>query len=60
MRLHQTVADDGPSLAWILLRDARSLAAADQRRRAVIDAATAAELAVTAMLDDLLKSETPR
>lgn len=53
------LADEGPSLAWILLRDARSLAEADQRRRAVIDASTAAELAVTAMLDVSLRSETP-
>jgi hypothetical protein len=53
------LADAGPRLAWILLRDARSLANADHPRRAIIDAATAAEIAVTAMLDDLLSSETP-
>jgi hypothetical protein len=52
------LADVAPQLAWTLLRDARSLAIADQRRRAVIDAATAGELAVTAMLDDSLKTET--
>ncbi|MGB3287475.1 hypothetical protein [Mycolicibacter algericus] len=45
-----------PDLAWILLRDARSLAAAGQHRRAVIDAATAAELAITRMMDALLKN----
>jgi hypothetical protein len=54
-----SLANHGPKLAWILLRDARSLARADQPRRAIIDAATAAELAVTAMLDALLVSETP-
>lgn len=52
------LADVEPRLAWILLRDARSLAEVGQHRRAIIDAATAAELAVTAMLDDSLKSET--
>ncbi|GJF19001.1 hypothetical protein NGTWS1803_08640 [Mycolicibacterium cyprinidarum] len=52
------LADVEPKLAWTLLRDARSLAEVGQHRRAVIDAATAAELAVTAMLDDSLKSET--
>lgn len=53
-----SLADEGPSLAWILLRDARSLAAAGQFRRAIIDAATAGELAVTAMLDASLNTET--
>lgn len=52
------LADVEPKLAWILLRDARSLARAGQHRRAVIDAATAGELAVTALLDDSLKNET--
>jgi hypothetical protein len=52
------LADESPSLAWILLRDARSLAKADHPRRAIIDAATAAEIAVTAMLEDSLSSET--
>jgi hypothetical protein len=43
-----------PPLAWILLRDARALQNADQYRRSVIDAATAAELAATKLVDDLL------
>jgi len=42
---------EGPSLAWTLVRDARSLHEVGQYRRAVIDVATAAELAVTKMLD---------
>jgi hypothetical protein len=56
------LAGEDPPLAWILLRDARSLreAGAGQRRRAVIDAATPAELAVTAMLDGLLKNPKKR
>lgn len=44
-----------PELAWLLLRDARALSAAGQHRRAVIDAATAAELAITRMVDALLE-----
>lgn len=47
-----------PPLAWRLLRDARALQNADQERRAVIDAATAAELAATKRIDDLLANET--
>lgn len=47
-----------PPLAWRLLRDARALQIADQLRRAVIDAATAAELAATKRIDDLLTKET--
>lgn len=46
-----------PPLAWRLLRDARALQNADQLRRAVIDAATAAELAATKRIDDLLANE---
>lgn len=46
-----------PALAWRLLRDARALQNADQLRRAVIDAATAAELAATKRIDDLLANE---
>jgi hypothetical protein len=53
-----SLADQAPKLAWILLRDARSLAEAGQHRRAVIDAATAAEVAVTTMMDSSLSSET--
>ncbi|MET0995644.1 MAG: hypothetical protein ABWY20_16875 [Mycobacterium sp.] len=52
------VPDGPPPLAWTLLRDARSLHEVSQHRRAVIDAATAAELAVTKMLDSLLTSHT--
>ena len=45
-----------PPLAWTLLRDARALQGVGQYRRAVIDAATAAELAVGELLDDRLKN----
>jgi hypothetical protein len=41
-----------PPLAWSFLCGARSLDEAAEYRRAVIDAATAAELAVTRLLDD--------
>lgn len=51
------LATTTPPLAWRLLRDARALQSADQLRRAVIDAATAAELAVTRRIDDLLASQ---
>lgn len=40
-----------PPLAWRLIRDARSLARYDEHRRATLDAATAAELAVTETLN---------
>jgi hypothetical protein len=40
------LAEPAPPLAWVLLRDARSLMNAAQYRRAVIDAATASDLAV--------------
>ncbi|GAB4665666.1 hypothetical protein A5689_19570 [Mycobacterium intracellulare subsp. yongonense] len=43
-----------PPLAWTLLRDARALQNANQYRRSVMDAATAAELAATKLVDDLL------
>lgn len=52
------LATTKPPLAWTLLRDARALQNADQLRRAVIDAATAAELAATKRIDDLLATET--
>lgn len=52
------LATTKPPLAWTLLRDARALQNADQLRRAVIDAATAAELAATKRMDDLLATET--
>jgi hypothetical protein len=58
--LHDCVAlaTTKPPMAWTLLRDARALQNADQLRRAVIDAATAAELAATKRIDDLLATET--
>lgn len=40
-----------PDPEWLFMRDARSLLNADEYRRAVIDACTAAELAVTALID---------
>jgi hypothetical protein len=40
-----------PPLEWLFMRDARSLVNAQQNRRAVIDACTAAELSVTALID---------
>lgn len=59
---HQTLlacmklAADGkkPPDEWIFIRDARSLINAHQYRRAVIDAGTAAELAMTALIDGKL------
>lgn len=48
-------SNSAPDLAWTLLRDARSLSAVHQYRRAVIDAATAAELAITLMMDARLE-----
>jgi hypothetical protein len=43
-----------PPLEWQLIRDARSLLNARQKRRAVIDAATAAELAMTLLIENYL------
>lgn len=40
-----------PPDGWLFIRDARSLVNARQYRRAVIDAGTAAELAMTALID---------
>jgi hypothetical protein len=40
-----------PPLEWTFIRDARSLAAAKEYRRATIDACTASELALTALID---------
>lgn len=47
------LAGDGaqPPDAWLFIRDARSLVNARQYRRAVLDAGTAAELAMTALID---------
>jgi hypothetical protein len=53
------LAEPGPPLAWTLLRDARSLKNVGQYRRAVIDAATAADLAVTQLLDEQLQIHNP-
>ncbi|SUA14290.1 Uncharacterised protein [Mycolicibacterium aichiense] len=43
-----------PPTEWMLIRDARSLLNTGQTRRAVIDAATAAELAMTKLIDNYL------
>jgi hypothetical protein len=40
-----------PHTEWLFIRDARSLLNAGEYRRAVIDACTAAELSVTALID---------
>jgi len=40
-----------PPVEWLFIRDARSLLNGGQNRRAVIDAATAAELAMTTLID---------
>lgn len=40
-----------PPLEWTFIRDARSLAAAKEYRRAAIDACTASELALTTLID---------
>lgn len=45
-----------PPDEWVFIRDARSLVNARQYRRAVIDAGTAAELAMTALIDGTLTS----
>jgi hypothetical protein len=43
-----------PPVEWLFIRDARSLLNGGQSRRAVIDAATAAELAMTTLIDRYL------
>ena len=53
------LAEPGPPLAWTLLRGARSLKNVGQHRRAVIDAATAADLGVTQLLDEQLQIHNP-
>ncbi|MFC9660077.1 hypothetical protein ACFVJ5_07560 [Nocardia sp. NPDC127606] len=45
-----------PALAWMLIRDARSLNAAGQHRRAIIDAGSAAEIAVKQLIRSQLSS----
>lgn len=47
---------DPPPAEWLFIRDARSLVNAGQNRRAVIDAGTAAELAMTTLIDNYLVS----
>jgi hypothetical protein len=42
---------DPPPAEWLFIRDARSLLNAGQSRRAVLDAGTAAELAMTTLID---------
>ncbi len=44
-------SDSSPHAEWLFVRDARSLLGAGEYRRAVIDACTAAELSVTALID---------
>lgn len=46
-----TAGNESPPAEWLLIRDARSLLGAGQNRRAIIDAATAAEVAMTALID---------
>jgi hypothetical protein len=43
-----------PPAEWLFIRDARSLLNTGHNRRAVIDAATAAELAMTTLIDQYL------
>lgn len=44
-------SDSSPHVEWLFLRDARSFLNAREYRRVVIDACTAAELSVTALID---------
>jgi hypothetical protein len=50
-------AGERPPLEWSLLRDARSSARTGLSRRAVIDACTAVELAITRLIEDRLATE---
>jgi hypothetical protein len=43
-----------PPEEWLFIRDARSLLNASENRRAVVDAATAAEIAMTTLIDKCL------
>ena len=43
--------NQAPPPEWVFIRDARSLLRAGQARRAILDAGTAAELAMTALID---------
>ena len=49
--LQKVAANEVPPTEWLFLRDSRSLHQAHEWRRAVLDAATAAEIAATAWLD---------
>jgi hypothetical protein len=49
-----TSNQDPPPAEWLFIRDARSLLSGGQNRRAVIDAGTAAELAMTTLIDKYL------
>jgi hypothetical protein len=44
-------SNSSPQIEWLFIRDARSLLNAHEYRRTVIDACTAAELSVTALID---------
>ncbi|MBY0388963.1 MAG: hypothetical protein K2X56_12865 [Mycobacterium pseudokansasii] len=46
--------NQNPPPEWMLIRDARSLLRAGQARRAILDAGTAAELAMTTLIDAYL------
>ncbi|ADG79084.1 hypothetical protein TPAU25S_04302 [Tsukamurella paurometabola] len=48
--------EESPPTEWLFVRDARSAVAAGDYRRAVIDAGTAAELAITELLDQHLSA----
>jgi hypothetical protein len=52
--LTATGNQEAPPAEWLFIRDARSLLNAGENRRAVIDAATAAELAMTTLIDKYL------
>jgi hypothetical protein len=46
--------NQSPPAEWLFIRDARSLLRAGQSRRAVLDAGSAAELAMTTLIDKYL------
>jgi hypothetical protein len=52
--LTATGNQEAPPAEWLFIRDAHSLLNAGENRRAVIDAATAAELAMTTLIDKYL------
>ncbi|UGQ39899.1 hypothetical protein [Rhodococcus aetherivorans] len=54
-----TAEGDEPPAEWTFIRDARSAVIAGDYRRAVIDAGTAAELAITELLDQHLSVVDP-